>query len=196
MSSVLKELRENLELLPIGELRQKATKNFGIRLSKDHTKEDIVNLIVGVASKADFAQTGKTDKPLPGWARIKCHPVPGRPQFPFYVGVNGYFCWIPFNMPVDVPIKLLGILDDAQEMRLSQDEFGNSKQNMESSYPYSLLDRTEGPDPRPGFEVARERKLKSKRAFAAKHQYWPKNKDIAEARHAEMLKEAFHPTAD
>jgi hypothetical protein len=194
MASQLKELRENLELLPITELRKKASANFGIRLNREDTKEDIIDKIVGVASKADYAQTAKTDVPLPGWARIKCHPVPGKPTFPFYVGVNGYFIWIPYNVEVDVPIKILGVLNDAQENRITTDEFGNKKHSLEMSYPYSLLARTEGPDPRPGFEVGHERKIKAKREFAAREGYWPKSKDIAEARQAAMLRNALHPT--
>ena len=195
MSSALKELRENLELLPMSELRTKATRNFGLRLNREDNKEDIIDKIVGAASKADYAIAAKTDRPAPGWARIKCHPVPGKPSFPFYVGVNGYFIWIPFNVEVDVPIKIIGVLDNAQEMRISTDEFGNRKQQLESSYPYSLLDRTDGPDPRPGFEVGHERKIAAKREFYEKHKYWPKNRDILEARQAAMLKEALHPSA-
>lgn len=193
MNSVLKQLRDNLELLPITELRSKASRQFGIRPSRDHTKEDIINLIVGVASKADFADVAKTDKPLPGWARIKAHPVPGRPTFPFYVGVNGYFIWVPYNYEVDVPIKIIKVLDDAVENRIMTDEFGAQTSRLDQSYPYSLLAVTEGPDPRPGFEVARERKLADKRKFAEENGFWPKSKDVEAARNAKMLGNALRP---
>lgn len=192
MSTILKELRENLEILPISAVRERAVKNFGLKLQRDYSKEDIINLIIGVASKADFASIATDELPAPGWSRIKAFPVPGRSTFPFYVGCNGYFIWIPYNVPVDVPTKMCGVLNDAQEMRITTDEFGNQTRTMESSYPYQLIHVTEGPDPRPGFEVGRERKIAAKRAFADKLGYWPKNKDIQEARHGAILKEAIH----
>jgi hypothetical protein len=192
MATQLKELRDTLEILPIGAVRNRAVQNFGIKLSRDHTKEDIINLIIGVASKADFAQPANGDLPLPGWSRIKVHPVPGKPTFPFFTSVNGYFCWIPFNVEVDVPNKITNVLNDAIEMRMTFDDFGNKKESLEASYPYSLIHRSEGPDPRPGFEVVRERKLKAKREFAEKEGYWPKDADLKELRHARMLRDAIH----
>lgn len=196
MSVILKELRENLEILPIGEIRKRAVTNFGLKLNKDYTKEDIINAIVGVASKADYAKVATDDLPAPGWTRIQAFPVPGRAMFPFYVGINGYFIWIPFNVKVDVPTKILGVLNDAQEMLLTTDDFGNQTRTLQSSYPYQLIHTTPGPDPRPGFEVGRERRIAAKRAFAEKHGYWPKNADIKEAKQAAVLKEAIHGTSN
>lgn len=196
MSVVLKELRESLELLPISEVRSRASKNFGLKLNKDHTKEDIINLIVGMASKSDYAKAATDNLPEPGWSRIQAFPVPGRSTFPFYVGLNGYFIWIPYNVKVDVPTKILGVLNDAQEMMITTDEFGNQTRTLQASYPYQLIHTTPGPDPRPGFEVGRERKIAAKRAFAEKHGYWPKNADIKEAKQAAILKDAIHGTSD
>lgn len=196
MSVILKELRENLEILPISEIRKRAVTNFGLRLNKDNSKEDIINLIIGVAAKADYALIAQNDLPEAGWSRISAFPVPGRAQFPFFVGCNGYFIWIPFNVKVDVPTKILGVLNDAQEMLITTDEFGNQTRTLQSSYPYQLYHTSPGPDPRPGFEVGRERKIKAKREFADKHGYWPKNKDIQEAKQAAILKEAIHGTSN
>lgn len=195
MSTLMKELREGLEILPISAVRERAVKNFGLKLQRDYSKEDIINLIVGVASKADYAHIATDELPAAGWSRIKAFPVPGRSTFPFYAGCNGYFIWIPYNVNVDVPSKMLGVLNDAQEMRITTDEFGNQTRTMESSYPYQLIHTTEGPDPRPGFEVGRERKIAAKRKFADVHGYWPKNKDIQEARQGAILKDAIHGTS-
>lgn len=195
MSVFLKELRENLEILPISEVRQKAVKNFGLRLNRDDSKEDIIDRIVGAASKHDYAKDASGDMPEPGWTRIKVHPVPGKPSFPFFVGVNGYFCWIPFNVEVDVPSKVIGVLNDAIELKVSTDEYGNRKDKFEQSYPFTVIAATPGPDPRPGFEAARERKLAAKRAFAEREGYWPSDVEVREARReysqAAALKEAL-----
>lgn len=179
-TAYLKEIRERLELLPIGELRSQATKNYGIKLTRESTKEDIINMIVGIMSKGEFARQATGDLPDPGWARIHVQPIQGRNNFPFYVNTNGYECFIPFNVLVDVPIKVLGTLDNAIEMRVSQDENGNRTDSYEASYVYSLKGLTEGPDPRPGFEVQRELMVKAKRDFAEKHGYWPKNRAAME----------------
>lgn len=193
MSNILKELRENLELLPISELRNKASKNFGLRIPRDDTKEDIINRIIGVASKQDFAVEAKGDMPQPGWTRIQVHPVPGKPTFPFYVGINGYFCWVPFNIEVDVPNKIVDVLKDAVEHRNVMDEFGNNKWQLEKSYPFNILASVPGPDPRPGAEVARERKIANKRRFAELHGRWPRDKEVhdmqRDAAQATMLRD-------
>ena len=198
MSNILKELRENLEVLPISELRQKAVRNFGLRLTREETKEDIINKIVVAASKQEFAVEAAGDMPAPGWTRIRVHPVPGKPTFPFFVGINGYFCSVPFNIDVDVPSKIIGVLKDAIEHRYSLDyETGFNKITLEQSYPFNIIATTPGPDPRPGNEVARERRLQVKRDFAEREGFWPSDDDIKEIRkntsQADALKAAMHP---
>lgn len=192
MSQLLKEVRENLELLPMSELRSQATKNYGIKLSRDNSKEDIINMIIGQMSKSDFAKPSVGDRPEPGWARIKVQPQQGRNNFPFYVACNDYDCFIPYNVVVDVPIKIIGVLNDAVELRIGQDEFSNRTDSMEQSYVFSEISRTEGPDPRPGYEVKREAKIKAKRDFADKYGYWPSDTDLREARQSSFLADALN----
>lgn len=191
MSNLAKELRERLELLPFMELKQQASKNYGVKVQKDYTKEDLINLIVGSFSKHDFAHATSGDMPEAGWSRIKVANIPGRNNFPFYQQINGYTCFVPFNTAVDVPTKVLGVLDDATEMRYTDD--GNNGQTMtaEQSYVYSLIATTPGPDPRPGLEVGRERKLAAKRAFAEKEGYWPRDSDIRASKNMDSMREMF-----
>lgn len=179
--NTLKDLRVALEAMPIGEVRKRAVQNFGIKLSREWSKDDIINQIVGMSQKADYA-VARGEGVDPGWARIKVHPVPGKPTWPFYVNCNGYECWIPFNVPVDVPIKVLGVLNDAQELRISANEDGQRVDSLEASYPYSIIQEVPGPDPRPGNEVAREARLKAKKAFYAREGYWPTDKVFKEFR--------------
>ena len=180
MSVILKQLREDLELLQMGELRKRAAQNFGLKLVQTDSKEDIINKIVGVASKQNFAEVAKGDVPEPGWTRVRVHPITGKPKFPFYSQVNGYQCWIPFNVEVDVPHKIVGVLNDAVEMRVVTDEMGNRSDVFEQSYPFTIIAATPGSDPRPGMEVARERKLAAKRQFAEINGFWPKDSEMRE----------------
>jgi len=184
MSVILKELREQLEILPIGELRQKASKHFGMRLSRDDTKEDIINRIVGAASKQNFArEVASADVlPEPGWTRIRVHPVPQRSTFPFFAAINGVSIFIPFSVDVDVPTKFIAMLRNAQEMGISTDDFGNKTEQLQDSYPFSLIHTTPGPDPRPGGEKQRERKIAAKKLFEEEHGYWPKDSEVKELR--------------
>lgn len=183
----LAQLRETLEKVSIQELRQKAVKNFGIKLTREMTKDDIINQIIGMSHKAEFAGMSEGDL-KPGWARIRVHPVNGR-MFPFYVNCNGYQCFIPFNVEVDVPRKVLGVLNDAEEFRVTADEYGNEQKSFELSYPFSIIQDVPGPDPRPGYEVQREIYLKPKYRFREKFGYWPTDKALQQYREGNLIPE-------
>src|SRR5690606_6731669 len=168
------ELKQELQKLTIGELRSKASNVYDIKLSREHTKEDIVQLIVEKSKQGVFLDGVDGDRPKPGWARIKIHPVPGKPSLTAFVAVNGQPYWIPQNVPVDVPIKLIGVLTDAVEMIIKQNpETLEETRTYETSYPFTVIDQVEGPDPRPGWEVSREKMLADHRAFAKEKGYWP-----------------------
>lgn len=184
MSTILKELREQLEVYPMGELRKKAVENFGLRLTREDTKDIIIDRIIAVASKNNYAKVVQNDgMPEPGWTRIRAFPVAGRPQTPFFVAVNGYHVYIPFNVDVDVPHKIVEALQNAVEKKVETDfETGAKSWTSTNSYPINVIASTPGPDPRPGFEVQRERKLAAKRAFEEREGYWPKDSEIKELR--------------
>ncbi len=202
MSVLLKELREQLEILPMPEIRKKAVQNFGLRLSRDDTKEDVINRIIGAASKQNYARdvADSNSLPDPGWTRIRVHPVPGRPSFPFFAAINGYSVFIPFSLEVDVPHKFVALLQNAQEMRITTDDFGNQTRKMEDSYPFAIIHATPGPDPRPGGEKKRERKIAAKKKFAEEYGYWPSDVDLREVRaemtRARLLKDVMKQEAE
>jgi hypothetical protein len=175
----LTEFRTSLSGLDIGELRKKASTNFGIKLTRQHTKEDIINNIMDAVSKANYAQAADGDL-KPGYARIKLTPIAGKVTFPVYQNTNGYFGFIPPGIECDVPIKVIETLEHAEEIKQVQNEFGEYKDSMQPSYPYQVLAINPGPDPKPGYEVQRERKQAPKRAFFAKHGYWPTDKQMQE----------------
>lgn len=188
MNDNQENLKLQLEAFSIQELRSRATKQFGIKLSREHTKPDIIDLILEATSNAEFAEIVTDDKALkPGWARIHVHPVNGRKPFPFYVNCNGYEVFIPFNVPVDVPRKLIALLKDAEEYRITADEQGNEQKSFELSYPFTIIQDIPGPDPRPGLEVQREIRLKPKRRFQEKFGYWPTDKALADFRNGSLV---------
>jgi len=182
----LKEFRESLSKLGIAELRGKASKNFGIKLTRDWTKDDIIEAVMQHISKNNVADIAEGDL-KPGYARIKLMPVQGgRTNFPVYTNSNGYECFIPINVEVDVPIKVLETLGHAEEMRKEKNEFDEYVDKMSLSYPYQVLATRDGPDPRPGLEVRREQKLAPYRAFFEKYGYWPNYKTLMAAQAANV----------
>jgi hypothetical protein len=186
------DLKLELQKLTIGELRSKAANIYDIKLSREHTKEDIIGLIATKAKSGVFFDEATSDRPAPGWARIKIHPVPGKPSITAFVAVNGQPYWIPQNVPVDVPIKLIGVLTDAVEMIVKQNPATLEEvRTYESSYPFTVIDRVEGPDPRPGWEVIREKMLADHRAFAAEKGYWPNRAALEKWRERGSLRDAM-----
>lgn len=185
----LKTLRSDLETLSTPELKKKASAQFGIKFTRDDDKDSIINSIIGQAQKFDFAKT--PDGGIkPGWTRIKVHPKPGYPNTPFFVGLNDIGLHVPVKVEVDIPTKFVALLNDAVEHHAVQDESGESTTwEKELSYAFSIIGSTPGPDPRPGFEVSREAKLKPYRAFVADmvrvhggKGWWPSKDELIEWR--------------
>lgn len=173
----LVDFQTSLEKLNWTELRSKATQVFGLKLTRDHTKEQIVSMIMEAVSKTNFAEAGDEDL-KPGWAKIQITPIAGKVTFPVFTNTNGYECYIPIGRPVNVPIKVIETLENAKEMKKVQNEFGEYTDSLQPSYPYQVLERKEGPDPRPGYEVQRDRKWAPYKAFFKKFRYWPSAKKL------------------
>lgn len=191
MSNKLIETRNYLEGLSRQELVSKAKNHYGVTLSREDKNEDIINKIIGMLSKGDIAAASEGDL-KPGWARIKLHPVQGVPNTPRYVDHNGYFCWIPVNVEVDIPAKMVapdGAIKCAGEWKVSKNEFDEQITTFEESLPCTVYAINPGPDPKPGIEVQRARKLKDKMEFRDEHGYWPSDEEIKVVR-AERLKAA------
>ncbi len=188
----LNDLRLSLEALPLQELRVKARKVYDISVTRDHKADEIVELIMNVAAKHDFAVVNAGDLKA-GWSRIRLHPLPGRGVAPVYVNINGRSFGIPMNVDCDVPNKVVGVLRDAQEARPIDDDTPGVTSSiagyrLEQSYPFTLIESKPGPDPRPGLEVQREAKLKSKRDFEKAHGFWPSDEVMKQQRQIAFLK--------
>lgn len=177
----LKEFEVALLKLDMGELRKKASQQFGIKLTREHKKDDIIREIMEAVSKANYAEISDGDL-KPGFARIKLTPIAGRVTFPVYQNTNGYTCFIPPGHEVDVPIKVVETLRHAEEMKKVQNEFGEYTDVLQPSYPFELLATNPGPDPRPGYEVQRDKKWEPFREFYKQNGFWPSAKVLEQTR--------------
>lgn len=176
----LNDLRSTLEAATLAELRVRASKTFGIKVSRQHTQDQIIDEIMQLASKFEFAQDSEGDL-KPGWSRIRVHPIPGRSKFPFPFNLNGYQGLIPLNREVDVPNKLIPMLRDAEENQYWESDDGNeSGWRLQESYPFTLIEQKPGPDPKPGIEVQRAIRQKDKILFRDIEGHWPKDDELSD----------------
>lgn len=182
------ELSLRLEEMTLQELRSTAKKNYGIPITREHSADDIRNLIKEEAKKFDFAPAAIGEL-KPGWSRIKVHPTQSRGKAPIFVSVNDKKFGIPQNVECDVPNKVVGVLRAARELVPNMDNDYRITGFVDNeSYPFTLIESKPGPDPRPGLEVQREAKLKPKREFAEKHGYWPSDAVMVQQRQAAFMK--------
>ena len=161
-----------------------------VAIARDMNKEEIISAIKAKMKDKDILRIGEVGKaPEPGFARIILHrdPTPGAGNRPVYVQVNGYKCTVPRGIEVDVPMKVVSVLNDAKEMRKEEDPSQpyNSparwRNIMVHSYPFQTLMFTPGPDPRPGFERTKAAKYGPRVAFRDKFGRWPQRAELIEA---------------
>lgn len=184
----LPTLKNNLENLSMADLRRYASQNFGLKITRDHTKDDIVTLILGSAAKGNFAEAADGEL-KPGWARIKLSSTNDhRSSFPVHVNANGFECKIPFGVEVDVPIRVLESLRNAVEFRVGQNEFGERVHRYTDSYPFQVIAIAEGEDPRPGLEVSREQRLRPRYRFRDQFGFYPTDKTFRDFVQSGMFK--------
>ena len=177
--------------LDINELRKLATTVYRIVLTRDMSEADIRKAIEAKKKKSDYAELAELvgGAPKPGYARILVHkdPSPGASNRPVPLGINGYRIAIPRGIEVDVPIKVVGVLNDAkvsvlrEDTSLAPNDPGRFKFESAHSYPFSLITMTPGPDPRPGYEQNREKQMRPRVKFRDKYGYWPRKEELREA---------------
>lgn len=184
----LEGLKARFENLSIGDLRSQAAKVYGLRITRDQTKEDLIELILGHVAKTNVAHASDGDL-KPGWARVKLNNTGDyRSEQPVYLNANGYETFIPFGVEVDIPIRALESLKNAVEFRVYVNEFQEKAHKFSDSYPFTVLGVCEGPDPRPGLEVRREAKIRPKRAFYEQFEYYPTDKQFRDMVTAGLFK--------
>lgn len=185
----LTELEQELNAYDMAKLRKFASHNR-VAFTRDMTKEEIIEAIKAKHKDRDVVLLAEAGAgPKPGWARILLHkdPTPGAGNRPVYIQVNGYKVTVPRGVEVDVPIKVVNVLNDAKELRKEEDpsEPYNSPKRWRNmlvhSYPFQTLAVTPGPDPRPGLEKSKAAKYGPRVAYRDKFGRWPQRAELLEA---------------
>lgn len=177
-----------LEEMGRPELIKQATSIYNLPVQKDWTKDKILSAIKNKLNKSDYALPAvENSMPEPGYTRIRIEKAKQGKEQPAFLGVNGYRITIKRGEWVDVPHKIVSLLDTAKEYKLQVDETKayndptREKWEWSHSYPFSVGPSTPGPDPRPGDEVTRGARAAPKRAFAEEEGYWPTDEQLRNA---------------
>lgn len=178
----------SLDDLTIQQARKYASL-YRIVVPKDATKEDIIAILKARRNARDMALIVDegSQGPKPGWARITIHRDGnvGASNNPVYIGANGYNVTVPRGVEVDVPIKVVGVLNDSVEERLVEvvDAQGQMKWEYKKimCYPFQVHTMTPGPDPRPGFEKGKAAAMRPREKFREKFGRWPSREELLDA---------------
>lgn len=181
------ELEAKLDGMDIAALRKYA-KNYNVQLSRDMTAADIKVAIHSKKASHNYVMEADLNAaPAPGRYRIMVHktshfgakagtrPVP--------VWVNGYVVSIPPGVAVDVPEKVVRVLENSVHFNPITLDDGKSAMESQLTYPFQIIAYTPGPDPVPGYEKSKARYYARRLAYRDEFGYWPKNQ--AQLREAE-----------
>jgi len=185
-----------LETMDEAQLRKYADL-MRIPVSKDMTQKEVLNAIKARQkdrSTVEIAETGT--RPKPGWARIEVlrDGSQGATNRPIYVNANGYKITVPRGVEVDVPIKVIAVLNDCRSIRVSEDPdkpFNDPRRfrrEMLPSYPFQVKDINEGPDPRPGLERTKAAKHGPREEFRTKFGRYPRKGELIQAQKEGFIK--------
>lgn len=190
--------RPDFDTMPISTLREYAS-HMQIPLAKTAKKEEIKAAILHKLAGRSMALLATKDGATPpGHAKIIINedPTPGSQQIPVYLNCNGYVCTIPRGKEVIVPMRVLRTLQDAKVKRQVQtrvpDEFGRevfrNTTVVVPSYPYQLLDKTEGPEPLTNHEKQKQRTTGPRARYAAMFGHWPRPVELRRAIEKGLIK--------
>jgi hypothetical protein len=179
--------------LPIEELRLRALKVYKIPVAPETPKQDIVETIRRGKTGIDSAFSTTTFGPTvpPGWTKIlffkETHD--NAANVPIYFNQTGYKITVPRGLEVLIPNK---VVDGALQGTVTESKVLNKeKTRLQGSdvydtvktqrFPYQILGRTEGPDPRPVGDAARAKRHQPREAFAERFGFWPNKEQLMEA---------------
>lgn len=144
-----------------------------IPVDKNSTKDELIEAIQRKLAGRVMPQLADKDTDLkPGYSRIRIEedPSPTAKQIPVYINDNGYEATIPRGVEVIVPNRVVRNLQNATAKRLRQVEQDSgppiTKEVRVPSYPFTVLDRREGP------EVLTKREIQAQKKFMPRLRYW------------------------
>lgn len=179
-----------LEDLPLGALRMRAKTIYNIPGVEDMEKEDLLNAILRRQRGKEFALAAPEGDQIPaGYAKIELFKSsdPKASRRPQFVGVNGLNYMIPLGIPVNVPIKIYEVLNNAVERVIEEDNSTNGSANSQFRYserhriPFRVYGVTPGPDPKPRNQRERVAKSRPREEYADLFGRYPTNAMLLEA---------------
>jgi hypothetical protein len=176
---ILDQEKDALDGLTIAQARSYA-KLYNVALSREMTLDDIKAAIKAKQAKHKMVtHADESTGPAPGKWRIKVHKTNEHGakagSRPVPVMVNGYKCSIPRNVVVDVPEKVVRVLENSVHYVPIENDSGLWSFEPQLTYPFQVIASTPGADPSPGYEAGRARMYKQRLAYRDEFGYWPKN---------------------
>lgn len=187
--------------LPIQELRKYAS-HMRVALSKDDTKEEIVKKLNSKASNKATVEIAREESAVPpGYAKINVmsDPMPGAANLPFYLNCNGYVCYIPRDVDIIVPMRVVRTLRDATTVVKKQaakpDAYGRetfvTTDVRVPSYPFQVLEMTPGPEVLTAHEATKARTSGPRKRYREIFGRWPRPRELTRAIEQRLI--SLHP---
>lgn len=167
-------------------------KHMRIAVKAKASKEEILEAIYNRQnSRAAPTLADKSKELKPGYARILIHedPTPGAKQIPVYLNSNGYECTIPRGVEVEVPMRVVRVLNDAKvkrrQQRTVQDNFGRETFAETTvtvpSYPFTIVEQKDGPEVLTSAELAKLKSFGPRRRYAMQFGHYPTPAELTRA---------------
>lgn len=182
----------NFNEMEIGKLRQYAS-HLRVPLAKTATKSEIIDAIERKLNGRVVPTLATSDNsPLPGYARIRVleDPTPGAQNMPVYVNANGYVATLPRGVDIDVPMRVVRVLNDAIVRRRKQSTVLDQATGREifkettvntPSYPFQIIEMTPGPEVLTAHELNKKKADGPRKRYRALFGHYPKRGDLQRA---------------
>ena len=186
------DIRKRLGEKTIAELRKEAVQVYGISISRDHNKKDLIDLICqketgdvlyvreNVRDDNGVSASGLES----GMSRVTISNSSAQNDFVCRVNDNGFQVSIPFDVEVDIPTRTADYLKGLKVQKLVKSDNGEFllEKHVEwvPKYGVTFHERREGPCKHDNkyLHKKREALLRPKREFYAKHGFWPSDKKL------------------
>jgi hypothetical protein len=198
---ILDPLVDKFDSMTIAQLRKYA-KTFHVSLGIHDTADDIKKRIRDKQRRHNMIEEADVSTgPAPGRWRIIIHKDASQGKAgtrPVHINCNGYHCDIPRNVPVDVPEKVVRVLENSVHyVTLDADANDGTRSastyEAQLSYPFQVVSMTPGDDPSPGHEKSKLGYFLRRKAFLDEFGYWPKNRPQVEQAEKDGLIKKVRP---
>jgi hypothetical protein len=188
--------QQNPEDMSMQDLRKLATA-YGIRANRDWNKDDFVAAINTRRNRHQSLANVVMDAnrgPAPGYARISINNTESGNNLPVPVSVNNLVLKIPRDIPVDVPLEVVEVLNNSKTPVRARNHEGQLVWKDVLSYPFQVLAYTPGVATRNGKPVVKgssdpkNHSLREK--FKEIYERWPKNAEFKEFKDQHMRHKA------